>query len=682
MVCEEERQSQVIGIQGKGGADMKQKKILAGILLGAMMAISLCPAAPVYGAEKRNINNDKLIDVSENALQFGGLWESVDTKQKKLRIAAVINKQGAKEAMKKAAEGWKTGDKYIDVDLTKYNIPESEMKNLYVTFLNENAGLFYLGQTLVLQDVNRSTRLVEKISMSTDPEVTDEMREAFDAAVQGILAGVETDWTDLQKALYIHDYLVTHVEYDTTLQGYDAYDAIVGGAAVCQGYTLAYSHLLGKLGITCQTVSSDSMNHAWNLVTLSSMNGKRFFVDCTYDDPTGLYTDYCSHAYFMCGKTEFPDHKGTDWTSEETNIYQNNPTADDLNGALWRDTVSRIPMIGNSGLYISKENGEVKLYNFSRNTMGKAIAKLEYWPSTESRYFTRYFSSADRYGTNYVFSDSKALYLVSSSGTGFRKIEEEQPDGYYFGLNAEDEYLEYSIYGNPQSSSFVRKGRLYMDGIATKGESGQISSAVTSNGTTNGTTGGASSGTTNGTTNGTTGGASTNGSTSNGSAASGSTSSEGTGTSGSSAQGAGTGSSAGGSFNSGKGAGTDETPLDILSLVSQDAEEDAEKMEPQSVSLLDDIDAVENEKGVIKSLKSGAKKKLTVKMPSVQYTGYQIRYKQSGGSFRSKKTTKSSYTISGLSSKKNYVVQVRPYWNHDGISYYGIWSASKAVRVK
>ena len=90
----------------------------------------------------------------------------------------------------------------------------------------------------------------------------------------------------------------------------------------------------------------------------------------------------------------------------------------------------------------------------------------------------------------------------------------------------------------------------------------------------------------------------------------------------------------------------------------------------------------------VKSVKSSAKKKATVKwtkLASANVTKYQIRYRVKGTSTWKTVTvssSKSSYTLTGLTSSKTYQVQVRAYKTVSGTKYYGSWSSVKTVKVK
>ena len=135
----------------------------------------------------------------------------------------------------------------------------------------------------------------------------------------------------IEIALLLHDFLVRECDYDEANylnnsipdKSYNAYGALVDGQAVCNGYAIAYSYLLQQCGIESYVLSSDSMNHAWNLIML---NGSWYHVDVTWDDPvftsgktyfSQYNSDYADegfiyHKYFLCSDEEFTalNHKG------------------------------------------------------------------------------------------------------------------------------------------------------------------------------------------------------------------------------------------------------------------------------------------------------------------------------------------------------------------------------------
>ena len=56
--------------------------------------------------------------------------------------------------------------------------------------------------------------------------------------------------------------------------------------AICQGYTLLFNAFMNELGIESLHLSSDSMNHAWNLVHMDDDHW--YHIDVTWDSPSEL----------------------------------------------------------------------------------------------------------------------------------------------------------------------------------------------------------------------------------------------------------------------------------------------------------------------------------------------------------------------------------------------------------
>ncbi len=94
-------------------------------------------------------------------------------------------------------------------------------------------------------------------------------------------------------ALWFHDWLITHADYDYTLTEYDADGVLLKGKGVCQSYTLAYKALLDQAGIENMVISAPEMDHAWNI---AKINGSWTHIDCTWDDPN--YGGRENRSYF------------------------------------------------------------------------------------------------------------------------------------------------------------------------------------------------------------------------------------------------------------------------------------------------------------------------------------------------------------------------------------------------
>ena len=149
--------------------------------------------------------------------------------------------------------------------------------------------------------------------LSIDTSYTEADRRAFQEKV-GELVDAAAGMSDLEAALFFHDYLVTHIYYtpDSERESdggfpsvcHNAYGALMNGDAVCQGYALAYKLLLDEtdeayvMGLECTTVSSDQLNHMWNAIRFYGDN-HWYYVDATWDDPAPDKLSRSRHRNFL-----------------------------------------------------------------------------------------------------------------------------------------------------------------------------------------------------------------------------------------------------------------------------------------------------------------------------------------------------------------------------------------------
>jgi hypothetical protein len=119
---------------------------------------------------------------------------------------------------------------------------------------------------------------------------------------------IKPNMTDFQKEKAIHDYVITHVAYDTSLVNYSAYAALTKGKTVCQGFALLTYRLLDEVGIKNQIVEgyAGGRSHAWNLVHIK---GNWYQLDTTWDDPVPFKKGRILDTYFNLTDAELQkDH--------------------------------------------------------------------------------------------------------------------------------------------------------------------------------------------------------------------------------------------------------------------------------------------------------------------------------------------------------------------------------------
>lgn len=109
------------------------------------------------------------------------------------------------------------------------------------------------------------------------------------------------------KIKAIYGYICRHVKYDQSTLGdstvgkYTAYNALMKGTAVCQGYASLFYRMAVDSGLRARVMPGESRGvpHAWNIVRLKN---RYYNLDSTWDAGMKKY------EYFLKNNREFPNH--------------------------------------------------------------------------------------------------------------------------------------------------------------------------------------------------------------------------------------------------------------------------------------------------------------------------------------------------------------------------------------
>ena len=239
----------------------------------------------------------------------------------------------------------KNGDKYVS--LSQYGVSGSDAyRDLYELVIQINGDLGSLtygkySETILTSviDYNSSTGSISGITItyqeryrkddgSCDINLVKEDQKLITDRFNAAKAVAKKGMNDVEKALALHDYIITAVNYPVPIgkdaDGEDEYKpeeyTVAGllrdGSAVCAAYAKLYAILLNESGVPAVTVDSDSIDHEW---VMAKINGDWYHIDVTWDD-FFLTDDYTAlwdfnndnwdigavdHYYFLKSDEEF-----------------------------------------------------------------------------------------------------------------------------------------------------------------------------------------------------------------------------------------------------------------------------------------------------------------------------------------------------------------------------------------
>ncbi len=140
----------------------------------------------------------------------------------------------------------------------------------------------------------------EQIRMK-DAEYRTKLKE-----IAGSVSGLPKE----SKIRYFHDYLINHCSYDPSATQFYAYDCLIRGVSVCNGYMIAFHNLCREAGIESECVLGEANQtyHGWNRVKLD--DGAWRYVDVTWNDLSG------SDQYYLITEEQMSqDHTASRYIS-------------------------------------------------------------------------------------------------------------------------------------------------------------------------------------------------------------------------------------------------------------------------------------------------------------------------------------------------------------------------------
>ena len=239
------------------------------------------------------------------------------------------------------------------------------------------------------------------------------MRETYQQKLDEITSGVPAGATDFDKVLYLHDYFIRNYTYDHTLTIRDAYTFFTEKTGVCQAYMLAFIAAAGELGVTSVPVTSEVMNHAWNLVRV---DGQWYHMDVTWDDCMTIDT-FVSYNYFLqsgnglSGIDAGKEDGHRDWTTSQ------NATSTKYDGVIWRSTMS--PLVKTGGKYyaalpVEADNRVARgvVYAGTDVTAMEALFDITggYWMAGTTGYYPGCYSGLVVSGNRLYYNSGNTIY--------------------------------------------------------------------------------------------------------------------------------------------------------------------------------------------------------------------------------------------------------------------------------
>lgn len=320
--------------------------------------------------------------------------------------------------------------------------------------------------------------------------------DSYDAAYADAMAELDTitaeinpDWSAPEKALYLHEYLSEHYNYESMISSgtlseedeklsYTAYGMLQKGKGVCEAYAWLYNILLRRVGIDGLLVNSPALNHTWNVLNI---DGKWYHVDVTWDDYDDTHPGFIKHTSFLKNRSAMNSsgHTSSDWMLSTGQPESTLTVSNMYNSGFWTKTDYAISPYDGKWLTIEGNASATwfNLYTFgTEQSEATTIAsQSQQWPWLDmpGKYYSNSFivASVNR-GTIYYTTPTSIMAIENGVHVWICNLTEEQAqNGYIYGMYTDNDTLYYAVSKGPANAAQMYSIDLtaYRDRIYTEG---------------------------------------------------------------------------------------------------------------------------------------------------------------------------------------------------------------------
>lgn len=287
------------------------------------------------------------------------------------------------------------------VDISAYRLNKDDAHGLINEYVHNVPSLFYVNSLVNIVFVGDIITELRFTFMDNAKEKKKEFREM----VAEITALGDRSWSEMETALFYHDYICKNFTYDTDYKIYDPYNLLKEKKGVCQAYALLYMELLRHFGIETEYVSSDIMTHGWNVVKI---DGKWYHVDVTWDDPLPDVPGSAHHSYFLLSDDAISRKGHRLWSFSGEEIRCTSKLYDDY---LWEGVDTPFTELDGYWYYIDKNQNGTGIFRTDFVSAPTFIKELDSkWNINGFLFWDGFYSGLGKINNKLIYNSSDKIF--------------------------------------------------------------------------------------------------------------------------------------------------------------------------------------------------------------------------------------------------------------------------------
>lgn len=312
-----------------------------------------------------------------------------------------VSEQTKEDVYEHIAESVLNGQKEINV--AKFNIPRSDAEILINAFVWENPEVSFCITNKSCASIDN---VVQTITFDYDNLETIKTRHAeIVLAVDKIAAMIDTEWNDVQKAMWINDYICDTFTYDLETEYHTIDNLLKTKKGICEAYANLFTAVAKRVGLNSSYCFSNELAHIWNMVEI---DGEWYYLDTTWNDS---YVD--RYNYFLLSETALRENisKTSPGVAYQLNSLHT-ARSTKYDNAFWRNCIYSSFAYDNNTVYYIKD---FQLYSADLTTLETELIKNiedSKW-TTEEGYYTSGFHDLIKLGDNLYYNTATQIIKYS-----------------------------------------------------------------------------------------------------------------------------------------------------------------------------------------------------------------------------------------------------------------------------
>ena len=315
--------------------------------------------------------------------------------------ALSVSDQTKEDVYEHIAEAVLNGQREINV--AKFNIPRSDAEVLINAFVWENPEVSFC---ITNKSCSSIDNVVQTINFDYDDPATIKTRHAeITLAVDKIAAMIDPEWSDVQKAMWINDYICDTFTYDLETEYHTIDNLLKTKKGICEAYANLFTAVSNRVGLNSSYCFSNELAHIWNMVEI---DGEWYYLDTTWNDS---YVD--RYNYFLLSETALKENisKTSPGVSYQLNSLHT-ARSTKYDNAFWRDCIYSSFAYDNNIAYYVKD---FQLYAADLTTLKTEFIKNlddSKW-TAEGGYYTSGFHDLIKLGDYLYYNTATQIIKYS-----------------------------------------------------------------------------------------------------------------------------------------------------------------------------------------------------------------------------------------------------------------------------